>query len=112
MSDDNKNEKQQWFYFFDRSFKYIVRIGKLIQPLLWKRGEPQLTEQEQRHNDLYITHIGVEMADTELKRIYRARGNEAPSNEDFAAFNWYTLARLWLEKNAEKKTIRGDVEKG
>eukprot|EP01084_Bolivina_argentea_P196722 337227_1 len=108
MSDDNKNEKQQWFYFFDRSFKYIVRIGKLIQPLLWKRGEPQLTEQQQRHNDLYITHIGVEITDTDLKRIYSARGG----NEDFTAFNWYTLARLWLEKNAEKKTIRGDIEKG
>eukprot|EP01083_Nonionella_stella_P272754 925039_1 len=43
MSDDNKNEKQQWFYFFDRSFKYFVRIGKLIKQLLWKRGEPHLT---------------------------------------------------------------------
>eukprot|EP01084_Bolivina_argentea_P196719 337222_1 len=112
MSDDNKNEKQQWFYFFDRSFKYIVRIGKLIQPLLVSHSEPNdLSRFHANLIHLYTTHIGVEIPDTELKRIYRGERPIA-TDEDFAGFDWYTLARLWLEKNAEKKTIRGDIEKG
>eukprot|EP01083_Nonionella_stella_P050815 135060_1 len=106
MSDDNKNEKQQWFYFFDRSFKYIVRIGKLIQPLLLNRAA--LTERGEHLNDLYIRHIGREIQKERLEAIY----TDPPADADFAAFDWYTLARLWLEKNAEKKTIRGDIEKG
>eukprot|EP01083_Nonionella_stella_P137236 417612_1 len=112
MSDDNKNEKQQWFYFFDRSFKYILRIGKLIQPLLVSHSEPNdLSRFHANLIHLYRTHIGVEIPDTELKRIYRGERPIA-TDEDFAGFDWYTLARLWLEKNAEKKTIRGDIEKG
>eukprot|EP01083_Nonionella_stella_P174545 605418_1 len=112
MADDNKNEKQQWFYFFDRSFKYIVRIGKLIQPIMSlpiKNMRGGLSDFRQRIIQLYEEHIGREMVDAELKSIY---GGAEKTNAEFAALSWYTLARLWLEKNAEKKTIRGDIEKG
>eukprot|EP01083_Nonionella_stella_P243336 848027_1 len=122
MADDNKNEKQQWFYFFDRSFKYIVRIGKLIQHFLLESPREESPIQNMRGQrgvrrsfrarliELYEEHIGVEIPDTELKSIYS--GEARTTDQQFAAFNWYTLARLWLEKNAEKKTIRGDIEKG
>eukprot|EP01083_Nonionella_stella_P243334 848014_1 len=121
MADDNKNEKQQWFYFFDRSFKYIVRIGKLIQHFLLESPREESPIQNMRGQrgvrrsfrarliELYEEHIGVEIPDAALKSIY---GGEARTTEQFAALSWYTLARLWLEKNAEKKTIRGDIEKG